>query len=118
MVPQSLPLQRQQYDSDLSDEQWGLVRGFVPKVRSDAQKGGRPPKYERREILNAILYVARTGCQWRLLPHDFPKWKTAYDYFVLWHDLGVFELKKLLGGCFSCIVAQLQAKSLNIYYAD
>ncbi len=41
--------------------------------------------------MNAILYVARTGCQWRMLPHDFPKWKTVYDYFVLWHSAGTFE---------------------------
>lgn len=91
MVPQSLPIQRQQYDSDVSDEQWGLVRDLVPTVRSNARIGGRPAVYDRREILNAILYVARTGCQWRLLPHDFPKWKTAYDYFVQWHDANVFE---------------------------
>lgn len=91
MVSQSLPSQRQQYDSDLSDEQWQLVRDLIPTVRSDTAVGGRPAKYERREILNAILYVARTGCQWRFLPHDFPKWKTAYDYFVQWHDAEVFE---------------------------
>lgn len=91
MVPQSLPVIRQQYDSDLSDEQWALVRDLIPTAKSNARVGGRPPTYDRREILNAILYVARTGCQWRLLPHDFPKWKTAYDYFVQWHDANVFE---------------------------
>lgn len=91
MVPQSLPSQRQQYDSDLSDEQWKLVRDLIPKPRRDEVFGGRPAKYDRREVLNAILYVTRSGCQWRMLPHDFPKWKTAYDYFVLWHKAGVFE---------------------------
>lgn len=82
---------RQQYDSDISDTQWNLIADLIPSIKANRTTGGRPPKYDRREILNAILYVARTGCQWRLLPHDFPKWKTVYDYFVLWHDAGVFE---------------------------
>ena len=90
MVPQSLPLQRQQYDSDLSDEQWGLIQNLIPKPKSNSEKGGRPP-HDRREIMNAILYAARTGCQWRLLPHDFPHWRSVYGYFALWHDKGMFE---------------------------
>lgn len=79
------------YDSDLSDAQWKLVRAFIPEARSNHTKGGRPAKHDRREILNAILYIARTGCQWRMLPHDLPPWKTAYHYFVLWHEQEVFE---------------------------
>lgn len=79
------------YDSDLSDEQWALVAPLIPAPRSNHTTGGRPAKYDRREILNAILYVARTGCQWRMLPHDFPKWKTVYTYFVRWHEEGVLE---------------------------
>lgn len=82
---------RAAYDSDLSDLQWRLAEPFIPSVRSNRTTGGRPAKYSRREILNAILYVARTGCQWRLLPHDLPDWQTAYRYFVRWHDDGVFE---------------------------
>lgn len=82
---------RQKYDSDISDKQWGLIRDLIPSVISNDTTGGRPAKYDRREILNAILYVARTGCQWRLIPHDLPKWKTAYRYFVLWHEAKVFE---------------------------
>jgi putative transposase len=83
---------RPQYDSDLSDAQWKLVESFIPIIQSNRTTGGRPAKYDRREILNAILYIARTGCQWRLLPHDLPKWKTVYTYFVQWHDAGVFEM--------------------------
>jgi putative transposase len=82
---------RERYDSDLSDEEWNLVKDLIPLPQSNSITGGRPAKYNRRDILNGILYVARTGCQWRLLPHDFPKWKTIYDYFVLWHDAGIFE---------------------------
>lgn len=91
MTSQSLRVNRQRYDSDLSHEQWELIADLVPSVKSNHTTGGRPAKYDRREVINAILYVVRTGCQWRLLPHDLPKWKTAYDYFVLWHDAGVFE---------------------------
>src|SRR5271165_4973550 len=91
MMSQSPHSQRQQYDSDLSDEQWNLIQDVIPKPKSNKQFGGRPTKHNRREIINAILYIARTGCQWRLMPHDLPPWKTVYDYFVLWHDAGIFE---------------------------
>lgn len=82
---------RSRYDTDISDTQWKLVADLIPSVKTNDTTGGRPPKYDRRELLNGMLYVARTGCQWRLLPHDFPKWKTVYDYFVRWHEAGVFE---------------------------
>jgi putative transposase len=82
---------RSRYDSDLSDGQWNLIADLIPSSKSNHTTGGRPPKYDRREILNAILYVARTGCQWRLLPHDLPQWNTVHAYFTAWHDAGVFE---------------------------
>jgi len=58
---------------------------------------GRPPIYERREIVNAILYVLRSGCPWRLVPHDLPVWGTVYWYFRRWRDGGVWDqvLKEL-----------------------
>jgi putative transposase len=82
---------RSRYDSDLTDAQWKLVVDLLPAVKSNHTRGGRPAKYDRREILNAILYVARTGCQWRMLPHDLPYWRTVYRYFTLWHEQRVFE---------------------------
>jgi len=91
MISQPAAPVRRPYDSDISDEQWKLIKDLVPIVCSNDITGGRPAKYERREILNAILYVARTGCQWRMLPHDLPSWRAAYRYFVLWHERGVFE---------------------------
>lgn len=91
MMTQSPRVARTRYDSDLSDEQWHLIADLVPAIRSNHTTGGRPAKYTRREILNAILYVARTGCQWRMLLHDLPNWETAYRYFVLWYDAGIFE---------------------------
>jgi putative transposase len=78
---------RQKYATDLSDREWAVLEPLVPAPK----KGGRPAKYERREILNAILYLLRTGCSWRLLPHDFPSWRIVYWYFSIWRDDGVFE---------------------------
>ncbi|WP_031156464.1 transposase, partial [Streptomyces xanthophaeus] len=58
---------------------------------------GRPPEHDLRDIMDAILYVDRTGVQWRYLPHDFPHWNTVYGYFAKWADEGVFaQLNGLL----------------------
>jgi len=78
---------RKPYDSDLTDEQWDQIREFVP----EPQKGPQTPKYERREIFNAILYQKRTGCQWRYLPHDFPPWQIVAKYFYQWKGDCLFE---------------------------
>ena len=78
---------RTRYPSDLTDAQWGVLEPLVPAVKS----GGRPPIHERREIMNAILYVLRTGCSWRSLPHDLPSWQTVYDYFRRWRLAGTWE---------------------------
>lgn len=82
---------RQSYDSDLTDTEWKLIANLIPAIGSNHITGGRPAKYARRELLNAMLYVCRTGCQWRLLPHDFPDWQAVYRYFIRWHGQGVFE---------------------------
>jgi transposase len=74
------------YPSDLTNEQWQLLRPLLPK----ASKRGRPP-IDRRDILDAILYVVRTGCQWRQLPIDFPKWKTVYTVFWRWRKAGLWQ---------------------------
>jgi putative transposase len=76
-----------QYPSDLTDEQWQLMRRLLPQ----AGKVGRPRTVCRRRVLNAILYVVRTGCQWRMLPHDFPCWRTVYKLFWEWRLQGVWE---------------------------
>jgi putative transposase len=91
MMSQPCRTARQRYDSDLTNGQWNLIADLIPTTKSNYTKGGRPPKYERREILDAVLYVARTGCQWRLIPHDFPDWQTVYQYFVRWHNENIFE---------------------------
>ena len=61
------------YPTDLSDAEWTYIEPYLP-----APKGyGRPRTHDLREILNAVFYVLRSGCQWRLLPHDFPRWPTV-----------------------------------------
>jgi putative transposase len=75
------------YPSDLTDEQWVIVNDLVPAPKS----GGRPATYSRREILNALLYIARTGCQWRALPHDLPPWRIVYWYFMNWRNDGTLD---------------------------
>jgi len=68
---------RKPYPSDLTNTQWKLIRPLIPA----AKPGGRPRKYDMREVINALLYVNREGCSWRALPHDFPHWKTCYNFF-------------------------------------
>lgn len=74
------------YPSDLTNGQWQVVRQLLPP----ASRRGRP-RIDRREILDAIMYVVRTGCQWRQLPNDFPNWKTVYTVFWRWRRAGVWK---------------------------
>lgn len=78
---------RQAYPSDLTDEQWALVQDVIPAPAPDAAY----VIHSRREIVNAILYVLRSGCPWRMLPHDLPKWETVYDYFCQWQQAGIWD---------------------------
>lgn len=80
-------MDRKPYPSDLTDEEWTLLEPLIPP----AKPGGRPRRWEMREILNAIFYVLRSGCAWRMLPHDFPPWQTVYDYFWKWRKWGIWE---------------------------
>ncbi|MDQ4123144.1 MAG: transposase, partial [Acidobacteriota bacterium] len=66
-------MKRQTYSTDLTDEEWALLSELIPR----AKPGGRPRTTDIREVLNAIFYILRAGCAWRLLPHDFPSWKTV-----------------------------------------
>jgi putative transposase len=76
----------QRYPSDLTDEQWVLVKRFIP-----VYPGGRPRKTSMREVLNAIFYVLRTGCQWRFLPKDLPPKSTVWGYFDEWRHNGTLD---------------------------
>ena len=80
-------MKRKKYPSDLSDVEWQALEPLIP----EAKPGGRPRTVNMREVLNAIFYVLRGGCAWRMLPHDFPTWKTVYHYFRQWRLDGVWE---------------------------
>jgi transposase len=78
---------RKPYPSDLSEAQWDLLAPFIPEPSAQATR----ETISRREIVNAILYLLRTGCSWRQMPHDLPNGKTAYHYFRLWKRDGTWE---------------------------
>lgn len=80
---------RAQYPDDLQDEEWRLVGSILEESKKSA--AGRKPIHSKRELLNAMLYVLRTGCSWRHLPHDFPPWKGVYSQFRRWCRSGLFE---------------------------
>ena len=82
-------MERQPYPSDLTDEQWEVIQSVFPKPKGG--KSGRPRTYRLREIWNAIFYQARTGCQWRSLPHDLPPYGDVWEHFRRWRDAGVIE---------------------------
>jgi putative transposase len=75
------------YPSDLTSQQWAILEPLIPP----AKEGGRPRTTDMREVLNAIFYVDRTGCQWRALPHDFPPWSTVWSYFRIWRNDGTWQ---------------------------
>jgi putative transposase len=78
---------RKTYQTDLSDSEWARIEPHLPVPKAP----GRPRVHPPREILNAIFYIVRSGCAWRLLPHDFPPWKTVHHYFRIWRIDGVWE---------------------------
>ncbi len=80
-------MNRAMYSTDLSDGQWERISPFIPQ----AKQGGRPRSVDMREILNAIWYVTRSGCAWRLIPHDLPHWRTVYGYFRAFNAAGVWK---------------------------
>ena len=77
----------QRYPSDLTDQEWAFLSPLIPP----AKPGGRPRSVDMREVINAILYLDRTGCQWRALPRDFPPWPTVWTYFRTWRNDGTWE---------------------------
>lgn len=83
--PRSRPVKR--YPTDLSDAQWALLEPLLPVPAT----GGRREKHPRREIVNAILYLDRAGCAWRLLPRCFPPWETVYWHWARWRDDGTTD---------------------------
>ena len=79
---------RNPYPTDLSDAEWQEIERLIAKPKTNR---GRRRKHPIREIVNAIFYLLRAGCAWRMLPHDFPAWKTVYHYFRLWRKDGTWQ---------------------------
>ncbi len=77
---------RKHYPSDLNDAQWAIIEPLIL-----IKKPGRPRQVAMREVLNAIFYIDRAGCQWDMLPHDLPAKSTVYDYFAHWRDDGTWD---------------------------
>lgn len=99
---------RKPYPSDLTDEQWALIEPLIPP----SPKKGRPRTIEMREVVNAILYLNRSGCQWDMLPNDLPSKSSVYDYFAAWRDNGTWErINTVLCGA----VRQLEAPSEEVF---
>lgn len=80
-------MNRKPYPSDLSDLQWDNIEHLFPPPKT----GGRPRQYDNRALVNGILYVTRSGCSWRMLPHDFPPWQSVYGYFRRWRLSGLWK---------------------------
>lgn len=80
-------LSPQGYPSDLNDQEWTILEALIPP----AKPGGRPRTTDTREVINAILYLDRTGGQWRALPHEYPPWSTVWSYFRRWRTDGTWQ---------------------------
>src|SRR2546421_263133 len=77
----------QWYPTDLTDHQWDCIKELIPP----AKPGGHPRTLDMRSIVNAILYLVVTGCQWRMLPREYPAWQSVYHYFRRWRDDGTWQ---------------------------
>ena len=80
-------MNKKRYPTDLTDQEWALLEPLLPPAKA----GGRHRSIETREVANAIFYLLRTGCSWRMLPQDFPKWETVYTYFRDWKNDGTWQ---------------------------
>ena len=77
---------RKRYSTDLSDAQGKRIAPLIPPPKP----GGRPRTTDMREVMNAIFDITRAGCGWRMLPHDFPHWRTVYEFYACWRDDGTW----------------------------
>jgi putative transposase len=82
-----LGMNNQSYPTDLTDRQWQCISPLIPS----AKPGDRPRTLDMREVIHAIVYLLVTGCQWRMLPHDYPKWQSVYVSFTTWRDDGTWQ---------------------------
>lgn len=78
---------KQLYPTDMTDRQWNLIKELLPATKP----GGRPRTLDFRMVINAIFYLVVSGCQWRMLPREYPNWKSVYHYFRLWRNDGTWQ---------------------------
>jgi putative transposase len=111
-------MNRQPYPTDLSDAQWERIKPLIPP----AKPGGRPREVNMREIMNGIFYLMRSGCSWRMLPHDLPPWGTVHYYYRKWrldgtwqriHDILRDEVRKAEGREISPSAAIIDSQSVK-----
>jgi putative transposase len=114
-------MKRRAYPTDITDAQWAVLEPEIPAPRP----GGRPRKTDIREVVNAIFYITHEGCTWRALPHDFPPWRTVYNYFDAWKrddtwdriiDILRVRLRKAAGRETSPRVACIDSQSIKTAY--
>ena len=110
------------YPSDLTDTQWTKLEVLLTRPRGPRHAGGRPRKYALRRIVNALLYVVKTGCQWRQLPEHFPPWQSVHQQFRAWRDDGTWERvlaalraegRKAAGRCATPTVAIVDSQTVK-----
>lgn len=80
-------MEKRRYKSDLTDEEWAIIEPLIPA----AKRGGRRRSVNMREVMNGIFYVLKTGCQWDMLPHDFPPKSTVFEYYSQWRTSGDWQ---------------------------
>ena len=80
-------MKTQPYPTDLTDRQWDCIKDLIPAAKT----GGRPRSLDMRHVINAMLYIVVSGAQWRMLPKDYPTWKSVYHYFRTWRDDGTWQ---------------------------
>lgn len=104
-------MKRKSYPSDLTDAQWAILTPLIPVAKS----GGRPQYVNVREVINAIFYILCGGCTWRMMPHEFPAWKTVYHYFRFWRLSGVWQkMNQMLRERMRCRVGRESTPSAAI----
>lgn len=79
-------MEKESYPSDLTDNEWSVIEPLIPGPSTL----GRPPRYDKRRVLDGIFYVVRSGIAWRMMPKDLPPWRICYHYFSKWKDEGIW----------------------------
>lgn len=115
-------VRERRYPSDATDAEWQLIEPLLPVPACETPSGGRPEKYARRDIVDAIRYLVRTGCQWRAIPHDLPPWRTVYGFFARWQRAGVLArirdtllraVRSASGYCLKPVAAVIDSQSVR-----